>query len=89
VFQKMESPLLQAFHFVSISANRLRKNKQGSMYRRKPWQQGITPANQGRHLRSPGVMPSCYGFLLHKNHMVGITENALPVLLAVVPAVHF
>lgn len=59
------------------------------MYRRKPWQQGITPANQGRHLRSPGVMPSCYGFLLHKNHMVGITENVLPVVLAVMPAVHF
>jgi hypothetical protein len=34
-------------------------------------------------------MPSSYGFLLHKNHMVGITENVLPVLLAVVPAVHF
>jgi hypothetical protein len=34
-------------HVVSISANTLRKNKQGFMYRRKPWQQGITPANQG------------------------------------------
>jgi hypothetical protein len=34
-------------HAVSISANTLRKNKQGFMYRRKPWQQGITPANHG------------------------------------------
>jgi len=66
-------------HIVSISANTLRKNKQGFMYSRKPWQQGITLANQGRRLRSPSVMPSCYSFLLHKNHMVGITENVLPV----------
>jgi hypothetical protein len=34
-------------------------------------------------------MPSCYGFLLHKNHMVGITENVLHVVLVVMPAVHF
>ncbi len=50
------------------------------LYRGKPWQQGITPTNQGQNPQVNGVMLCCQGFPMYKNHMAGVPASKVDTM---------
>jgi hypothetical protein len=59
------------------------------LYRGKPWQQGITPTNQGQNLEVNGVMLCCQGFPMYKNHTAGVPASKVDTMFFVMLTVHF